>query len=236
MQLPFFYIGEIDIMNDELVLDESNSRHAVSVLRMQEGAALYVTDGKGHLINAVIIDNHKKKCRLRVTGSSSTAEGARRTAIAISLIKNPVRFEWFLEKATEIGVTDIFPLHCQRTEKQHYRQDRMHNVLVSALLQSRQTWLPLLHEPMKYMEIVKQDKFGQKFIAHCLEENKKQLDQSMIDATASRLILIGPEGDFTLSEIEQALQCGFVPITLGETRLRTETAGIVASVLLKNFN
>lgn len=235
MQLPFFYVEHID-GGSSLELDEANSRHAVSVLRMPEGGGLFVTDGKGHLLNAVITDAHKKKCRVRISGSSYTAAAERKTAIGISLVKNLVRFEWFLEKATEIGVSDIFPLLCERTEKQHFRDDRMRNVLISALLQSRQTWLPVLHEPIKFEKMLNQDKFGQKFIAHCVGQDKKQLDQTIIDPGASPIILIGPEGDFSIPEIEQAVQHGFTPVALGETRLRTETAGIVAAVLLRNCN
>jgi len=235
MQYPFFYIKEIDINNDSLVLDEDNSRHAVSVLRMQEGEGLHVTDGMGKLLDARITDANKKKCRVHITGSFSAPAPGRTIAIAISLVKNPVRFEWFLEKATEIGVSAIFPLLCQRTEKQHFRKERMRNVLVSAMLQSRQTWLPLLHEPSKFEKILGHDKFGQRFIAHCLEEDKRRLDQTTVDSSGSQLILIGPEGDFSPAEIEQAIQNGFVPVTLGATRLRTETAGMVAAALLKNF-
>jgi 16S rRNA (uracil1498-N3)-methyltransferase len=234
VSLPFFYIENIEQGSPELVLDESNSRHAISVLRMQEGEPMHLTDGQGRLLSGSITVAHKKNCRVRITGSSYTAAPERKTGIGISLIKNPVRFEWFLEKATEIGVTDIFPLLCHRTEKQHFRQDRMKNVLISALLQSRQTWLPALHEPVKFENIItEQDKFAQKLIAHCLEQDKKKLDKATIAAAASQLVLIGPEGDFTAAEIEGALRNGYIPVTLGETRLRTETAGVVAAVILK---
>jgi len=237
VSLPFFYIENIEQGSTDLLLDEDNSRHAVSVLRMQAGEPLHLTDGKGHLLSGSITDPHKKKCRVRITGSSYTAAPERSIGIGISLVKNPVRFEWFLEKATEIGVTDIFPMLCQRTEKQHFRQARMKNVLVSALLQSQQTWLPLLHEPVKFDHIIAtQDKFGQKLIAHCLEQDKKKLEKTIVDTGSSQLILIGPEGDFTTAEIERALQNGYTAIALGNTRLRTETAGIVAAVILKNID
>jgi 16S rRNA (uracil1498-N3)-methyltransferase len=233
LSLPFFYTEQIEHGNPELLLDEGNSKHAVSVLRMQDGELLHLTDGKGYLLSGIITVAHKKNCRVHITGSSYTEAPERKTGIGISLIKNPVRFEWFLEKATEIGVTDIFPLLCQRTEKQHFRQDRMKNVLVSALLQSRQTWLPVLHEPVKFDNMVaEQDKFAQKLIAHCVDQDKRKLDKTTI--AASQLILIGPEGDFTPAEIERAVQNGYIPVALGETRLRTETAGIVAAVLLRN--
>jgi len=233
MSLPFFYIENFDSSLQELLLDEDNSRHVVSVLRMQAGEAMHLTDGKGSLLTASITDAHKKKCRVAITGIQHTEPAAATTAIGISLVKNPVRFEWFLEKATEIGIAAIFPLLCTRTEKQHFRYDRMKNVLVSALLQSRQTWLPVLHEPMKFEKVIGAEGFPQKFIAHCIEDKKQQLASGLIIAASSRLVLIGPEGDFTAEEIAMALAHDFVPVALGETRLRTETAGLVAAVLLK---
>ena len=232
MSIPFFYIENIDA-GDTNVLDEDNSRHVVSVLRMQEGEPLNLTDGKGNLLTAVITDPHKKKCRVSITGRQFTEPPARKTGIGISLVKNPVRFEWFLEKATEIGVSEIIPLLCSRTEKQHFRYGRMKNVLVSALLQSRQTWLPVLQEPVKFDTVLSLPSYQQKFIAHCIEEDKKNLGSKLINVSASQLILIGPEGDFTPGEIAEALQNGFVPVALGETRLRTETAGVVAATILK---
>ncbi|MEP7279220.1 MAG: RsmE family RNA methyltransferase [Bacteroidota bacterium] len=234
MSLPFFYIEQFDAGGKVLVLDEDNSRHVISVLRMQQGEALHLTDGQGNLLTGVIAEPHKKKCAITITEARYFARPERKTAIGISLVKNPVRFEWFLEKATEIGITEIFPLVCSRTEKQHFRHARMKNVLVSALLQSRQTWLPLLHEPVKFETVLGQLLFRQKFIAHCLEDSKQSLGSGLISPADSQLVLVGPEGDFTRAELEQALQDGFIPVALGETRLRTETAGIVAAVLLKN--
>ena len=233
MSIPFFYIANIDSGTDSIVLDEDNSRHVVSVLRMETGEQLHLTDGKGSLVTASITDPHKKKCRLSVTGTQFIVQPARITAIGISLVKNPVRFEWFLEKATEIGITSIFPILCHRTEKQHFRYDRMKNVLVSALLQSRQAWLPILHEPVKFDRVMAQADYQQKFIAHCIEEDKKNIGGGLINPSVNQLILIGPEGDFTADEIAIAIQHDFIPVALGATRLRTETAGMVAAVLLK---
>jgi len=234
MNLPFFFAADADDSTDTLELDEDNSRHAVNVLRMQEGESLHLTNGKGHLFTAVIAGAHKKKCRLTITGTQAIPSPARKTGIGISLVKNAVRFEWFLEKATEIGITEIFPLLCHRTEKQHFRADRMKNVLISALLQSRQVWLPQLHEPTRFEQVVEQAAYEQKFIAHCLEDDKQNLDNRLIDIKANQLILVGPEGDFTPAEIAAAIQHQFIPVALGNTRLRTETAGMVAAVLLKN--
>jgi 16S rRNA (uracil1498-N3)-methyltransferase len=235
MSLPFFYIENTEPDNGMLLLDEDNSRHVVSVLRMQEGESLHLTDGKGSLLTAGIAQAHKKKCRVSITGTAYTLPPSKKISIGISLVKNPVRFEWFLEKATEIGITDIVPLLCSRTEKQHFRQDRMKNVLISAMLQSRQTWLPVLQQPIKFEQAILQAGFQQKFIAHCIEENKQPLNVNTIQSSVNQFILIGPEGDFTTDEVAMALKQDFIPVTLGTTRLRSETAGMVAAVLLKNL-
>jgi 16S rRNA (uracil1498-N3)-methyltransferase len=158
-------------------------------------------------------------------------------AVAISLLKNANRFEWFLEKATEIGVNKITPLLCERTERQQFRYERLKSIMMSAMVQSRQCWLPLLNEPVKFEEYIKQingDDKVQKLIAHCAEGRKSPLTNKLINHFRELIILIGPEGDFTSEEISFALLHNFIPVTLGETRLRTETAGIVAAVMMCN--
>jgi len=232
MQLPFFYIVDYNSSQKEIVLDEDTSRHVVQVLRMKEGEKLNLTDGKGNLIIAEIIDAHKKHCSVNVNDSTFTPQSSRKTTIAISLLKNSNRFEWFLEKATELGILEIIPLICERTEKQKFRYDRMKGICISAMLQSQQCWLPVLREPVKYIEYIKSkcNPDLTKFIAHCEEAAEKQ-NLSTFQRLNKSTILIGPEGDFTKQEIELALQNNFVPVSLGETRLRTETAGVVAAVL-----
>ncbi len=238
MPLPFFYTDEIKTTATQFVLNEETSKHVVQVLRMQNVEQLLLTDGKGNLFKAEIIDDSRKKCIVNVL-SVTQVPPTKKNTIAISLVKNSTRFEWFLEKATEIGVNKIVPLLCSRTEKQHFRSDRMKSILISAMLQSQQSWLPVLHEPVKYNEYikhVKEDIALQKFIAHCEEKNsKKQLANSILTNSAERLILIGPEGDFTKEEITDALQNNFLAVALGDTRLRTETAGVVAATLLCNY-
>src|SRR6188768_1957892 len=150
MTLPFFYINEYNTAQKEIVLDEDTSRHVVQVLRMKEGEKLNLTDGKGSLIIAEVIDAHKKHCSVKIIDTRFTTHDSRKVAIAISLLKNTSRFEWFLEKATEIGVSEIIPLICERTEKQKFRFDRMKGICISAMLQSQQTWLPVLHEPKQF--------------------------------------------------------------------------------------
>lgn len=230
--LPFFYLSAYEPGAAELTLDEDNSRHIVQVLRMQPGERLQLTDGKGALLTAVITDDHKKKCRVRIESAETQPPPKKNVTIAISLLKNASRFEWFLEKATEIGVSRIIPLLCERTEKQHARPDRLRNILVSAMLQSQQTWLPELPDPLPLASVLESPASDQRLIAHCLEHPRPTQSLASTTSASSALILIGPEGDFSPKEIESALNKGFVPVTLGDNRLRTETAGVVAATLL----
>jgi 16S rRNA (uracil1498-N3)-methyltransferase len=232
MPLPFFYIEDITAENGLITLTEDASRHIVQVLRMKKGEQLQLTDGKGNLLTSEITDDNKKKCVVKIKVTRHTEQGPRKISIGISLIKNAGRFEWFLEKATEIGITEIIPMICERTEKQHFRFERMKNILVSAMLQSQQSWLPEMKEAKSFDDIIKHSMQSQKFIAHCVEDKKVSLTDAINAATDSQIILIGPEGDFTKSEIESALHYHFIPVIIGETRLRTETAGIVAGALL----
>jgi 16S rRNA (uracil1498-N3)-methyltransferase len=274
MAAPFFYIDSWSPGQQEITLDEDNSRHVIQVLRMRPGEALRLTDGKGTLLDAVILDDHKKKCRAAIKNSAAAPQHPNKVTIAISPVKNAARFEWFLEKATEIGVSSIIPLICERTERQSIRTDRLRNILVSAMLQSQQAWLPTLAEPTPLSALLTQTPAGQAYIAH-LPDAPRATD-SLVMLTreqsspitepqtashppdppvgpvaplrlgrvsdfrpsalgarpASCTILIGPEGDFTPKEVEAALTARFIPVSLGHTRLRTETAGIVAAILL----
>ncbi len=236
MQIPFFYISQYSPSDKLTPLDEDTSRHIVQVLRMKKGDALHLTDGKGNLFTASIEDNHKKHCTVRITHSESLPPPSRHLAIGISPLKNNSRFEWFLEKAAELGINEIIPVSCNRTVRQKFRTDRMKTILISALLQSRQVWLPVLHEPIGYellfaqQEVVRCD---QKFIAHCIESEKRNLSDLINESLKSQIILIGPEGDFTPEEVDFAIQNHFIPVALGDTRLRAETAGVAAAVLMR---
>jgi 16S rRNA (uracil1498-N3)-methyltransferase len=234
MTLPFFYITNYDVVQKEIMLDEDTSRHIVQVLRMKIGEKINLTDGKGNLLTCEIADDHKKHCSVVVKGTKHKAQGTRQVSIAISLLKNTNRFEWFLEKSTEIGIRAFIPLICERTEKQKFRFDRMQGICISAMLQSQQCWLPLLHEPVKFENLVREPFDGQKFIAHCAEADKKTIVASPVSSHS--IICIGPEGDFTMEEIRTALENNFIPVSLGETRLRSETAGVAAAVLLQMRN
>jgi 16S rRNA (uracil1498-N3)-methyltransferase len=235
MSAPFFFLENISQSDDILTLDEDSSRH-VSVLRMNKGEKVQVTDGKGIFLDCSITDPHKKHCKLRVDQRSKKARGKREVTIAISLLKNAVRFEWFLEKATELGINTIIPLICSHTEKQKFRLDRMRNLMVSAMLQSQQAWLPDLHQPIPLDQFFSEKSFissTQKFIAHCLPQTKRNLADLVNDTVPSQIILIGPEGDFSPAEIDLAIENHFDAVALGETRLRAETAGVVAATILR---
>ncbi len=240
MALPFFYKEDMNLSISDVVLDEDTSKHIVQVLRMKVGEQLQLTDGKGKKITTEITDGNRKKCTVRIVETTNCKSHNTNITIAISLIKNNTRFEWFLEKATEIGVTTIIPLICERTEKQNFRYDRMNTILISAMLQSQQCWLPVLYEPVQYDKLwqssktlPKLEEYEQKFIAHCRDGEKRNLADLNKESLSTKVILIGPEGDFTKEETDLAIQHHFIPVSLGNTRLRTETAGVVAAILLR---
>jgi 16S rRNA (uracil1498-N3)-methyltransferase len=233
MPLPFFYTDPFLPSDNIVVLNEENSKHIVQVLRMQNGKQIKLTDGFGNIFLAEITDAHKKKCTVKIIERSEHGSPANKVCIALSPVKNNSRLEWFLEKATEIGVSEIVLLMCERTEKQNIRLDRMKGILISAMLQSQQAWLPILEEPKKYAAYIKEAKAENKFIAHCEEDKKNSLKETTtIKPISNTTILIGPEGDFTPQEIALALENNFTPVALGNTRLRTETAALVAATLL----
>jgi 16S rRNA (uracil1498-N3)-methyltransferase len=229
MELPIFFSHEPS-SQDFITLNEETSKHVVQVLRMQPGEKLQLTDGAGNVNTAEIIDPHKKKATVRLIDKNLIPKKAAKISLGISLLKNSSRFEWFLEKATEIGITEIYPLLCERTEKQHFRYDRMKQISISAMLQSKQFWLPALHEPTSVNEVITNSKYSTKLIAHCGDETKNPV--ANFSKQQSVQILIGPEGDFTKEEIALAIDNNFKPVTLGENRLRTETAGVVAATIL----
>jgi 16S rRNA (uracil1498-N3)-methyltransferase len=234
MPLPFFFTEPILATDIFVMLNEENSKHIVQVLRMQVGKQIKLTDGVGNIYTAEITDAHKKKCAVKILTREFIPQTKNKVCIAVSPLKNNSRLEWFLEKATEIGVSEIVPLLCDRTEKQNLKQERLQGILISAMLQSQQAWLPILTEPKKYDKFIMEVRTENKFIAHCEELNKQSLRTilSTLQPFNPSTILIGPEGDFTSTEIELAIQNDFTPVALGSTRLRTETAALVAATLL----
>jgi 16S rRNA (uracil1498-N3)-methyltransferase len=239
MSLPFFFVENLSVPEPVVTLNEETSRHVAMVLRMKHRDRLRLTDGKGNWIIGEISGNHKKSCVITKIETGKQIQSQQKTIIAISLLKNSNRFEWFIEKATEIGVHEIIPMICARTEKQQFRYDRIQNIMVSAMLQSQQVWLPVLHKPLAFEKILKlSHEFQhevQRLIANCGDQPKQPLT-SLINRADIRIILIGPEGDFTKDEIEKAIEQHFKPISLGDSRLRTETAGVVAAAIMTNPN
>ncbi|HDP75972.1 MAG TPA: 16S rRNA (uracil(1498)-N(3))-methyltransferase [Bacteroidales bacterium] len=224
--MQIFYAPNIDGL--EYQLPEDESKHCIRVLRMQIGDELYLTDGCGNLHTARIVDDNSKRCLVQVV--STQHEFSKRPFnlhIAIAPTKNIDRFEWFLEKATEIGVDTITPLLCERSERKEIKVDRLQKVAVAAMKQSVKAYLPIVNEIQPFKEFIKSNQSDIKAIAHC---NSWDLEpfQKVIQAGRSLLILIGPEGDFSPTEVSLAISNGFHEVSLSTSRLRTETAGIVA--------
>jgi len=228
--LPLFFQENLDRPEDLVVASEETRRHVVTVLRMQVGESILLTDGKGLEVEAAIMRADKKTLEVKKGKTTRHDPPVRQIILAISLLKNATRFEWMLEKATEIGVTQFYPLLAERTERQHFRGDRLRQILISASMQSGRFHFPVLHEPISLALFADIDFSGNKYIAHCMQGEKQVLTKLGGD----QILLIGPEGDFSPTELEMAIEKGFHPVTLGNTRLRTETAGMVGAVMMCN--
>jgi 16S rRNA (uracil1498-N3)-methyltransferase len=226
--MQLFYTPDINPSHPHYLLNEEESKHCVRVLRLENGAEVQLIDGRGGLYVARIQDAHPKRTVLQIV--SVINEFGKRNHylhIAIAPTKNIERIEWFLEKATEIGIDEITPIICQRSERKEVKTERLNKIITSAIKQSLKAYHPILNEALSYPQFLHKSFTGQKFIAHC-EPGEKIAIQSDLKRNGSYLILIGPEGDFTTPEIELALERDYKGITLGESRLRTETAALEA--------
>lgn len=220
-----FYAPDIKSTNQ---LPEQESRHCVKVLRMSEGDKIVVTDGKGYLYYCTIIQAHHKHTALSIDKEVQQPKTWNfELQLAFAPTKNMDRNEWFVEKATEIGINRISPLKCSFSERKEVRLDRLEKVAISAMKQSKQAVVPTIDEMVSFDDFIIQPFEGQKFIAHCYNDIKNPLT-SIYKKNQNALILIGPEGDFSEEEVQKALDNGFTPISLGDNRLRTETACLVA--------
>jgi len=228
-----FYEPHITIGSTHFELSEETSKHCVQVLRMQEGDELQLTNGMGGLFRAQMQIAHKKHSAVQIISTTTVAAPEQKIVLGISLLKNAVRLEWLFEKATEMGIHSIVPLLCERTIHERFKMDRMQHILQSAMIQSQQAWLPLLNTPIAYKDFFNQYKANQQYIAHCEQSSKTSI--KALAPSQDCILLIGPEGDFTPKEIEMAMSHQYQAIHLGPTRLRTETAGIFALSVLKNF-
>lgn len=233
--MQLFYQPELTQDSQQCSFDKEEGKHIVKVLRKKEGDILHITNGLGMLFTAEIVLADVKQCLANITKIEVFKKPSFYLHLAVALTKMSDRYEWFLEKATEIGVSEITPILCEHSERKVVKEERFEKVLQSAMKQSLQTFMPKLNSAIAFKEFINRGFKGQKFIAHCEETDRKSLKQQ-IQTKENVTILIGPEGDFSVKEIETALQQGFIPVTLGPTRLRTETAAIVAchSVVFMN--
>jgi len=216
-----------DNSKTEFTLPYEESRHITKVLRKKEGETLQFTNGKGQLLIAEITTSDIRKTRVRISKKiEKEKQHNYYLHIAIAPTKNMDRFEWFLEKACEIGIDEITPIICHHSERKVVKTERCNRILLSAMKQSLKHHLPKLNEGTSFKDFIKQDFEGNKYIAHCEEGKKIELRKEKKEKRT--LILIGPEGDFSINEIDIALQNEFKSVSLGNSRLRTETAGIVA--------
>jgi 16S rRNA (uracil1498-N3)-methyltransferase len=223
-----FYTPDIDPSHSQYFLTEEESKHCIRVLRLENGSEVQLVDGKGGFYTATIQGAHPKRTILQIN-SLVTSFNKRNhyLHIAVAPTKNIERMEWFLEKATEIGIDEISPIICQRSERKEVKTDRLNKIITSAIKQSVKAYHPVLNEPLTFNQLLAKPFEGQKFIAHCEKSDKTNLRAELMPQ-GSYLILIGPEGDFTPNEIDDALRNGFKATTLGESRLRTETAALEA--------
>lgn len=221
---------------DKLLLSEQESHHCVKVLRTREGERVYAVDGLGGFYEAVLIEANPKKCKLSIESETKDYSPLPyELHIGIAPTKSIDRFEWFLEKATEIGVSSITPILCERSERKFVRPDRLEKVVISAMKQSMKAYKPMVHQAVQFKDWLRGDTANTRLIAHCIEGEKTNLWQ--MDLSNSLSISIGPEGDFSQAELDLAQDKGYKEISLGDYRLRTETAGIVAcSAVYFNFN
>ena len=217
-----------DLSGTAYTLNEEESKHCSKVLRLQVGDEVYLIDGKGGFYRAQIASSHPKHSELQII-ESKTEYGKRNhyLHIAVAPTKNIDRLEWFLEKATEIGIDEITPIVSERSERKEVKLERLNKVITSAVKQSLKAYHPTLNDLTKLNSFLSRNDSNQKFIAHCIEEEKVALKDS-ISLHGRYTILIGPEGDFSPKEVGLAKQAGFIPVSLGESRLRTETAALEA--------
>ncbi|MCP9611990.1 16S rRNA (uracil(1498)-N(3))-methyltransferase [Coprobacter tertius] len=232
--MHIFYTPEIETSKE---LPEEESQHCVRVLRLKEGDEIHLTDGKGAFYKAVITLSHPKHCKVDITETIYyTNPWPGKICIAIAPTKNIDRTEWFAEKCTEIGIDEIILLKCRFSERKEVKNERITKILVSAMKQSLKAVLPVLSGMTEFKKLVAQPFDGEKFIAHCYDDENKIPLKKAYTPGRNALVLIGPEGDFSTEEVEIAVKNGFKPISLGNSRLRTETAGVVACHTLQLIN
>ena len=235
--MNLFYQGNLSETSQNIIFDKDESRHIFKVLRHKLGDTLHITNGLGILFTAELVEVSQKQCLAIVTKAEKKAPLHYYLHMAVAPTKNNDRFEWFLEKATEIGISEITPILCDHSERKVIKVDRFEKIIESAMKQSLKMYKPKLNELTSFSDFIKlQSNFnGVKCIAHC-ENSEKALLKNLVQPTSNNIILIGPEGDFSYKEIALAQKNEFSPISLGESRLRTETAAIAACHTVFSIN
>ncbi|MFD2743592.1 MULTISPECIES: 16S rRNA (uracil(1498)-N(3))-methyltransferase [Sphingobacterium] len=235
-----FYTPDVRYTHSEYLLSEEESKHAIRVLRLQIGSTIHLVNGIGDLFQAEIIDAHPKRTALRIV--SHERDYQKRDYylhVAIAPTKNMDRLEWFIEKATEIGVDEITPIICEHSERKEVKIDRLIKVAVAAIKQSLKAYLPQINPAVSFLQFLEQQRAANpsqhKAIAHCVDMEKAYLN-TFFPPKSAYLILIGPEGDFSENEISSALADDFNMMSLGQSRLRTETAALMATAEVALLN
>ncbi len=225
--MQLFYNPTINETTKNFTFDREESKHIVKVLRKKDGDILFVTNGLGYLFKTEITLASDSKCTVQMVSFEKTAPSPFKLHLAVAPTKMNDRYEWFLEKATEIGVQEITPIICDRSERKVINIERFDKIILSAMKQSNELYLPKLNPAISFKEFLKKQNEGLQLIAHCEETDKKTL-KSILQSNTDVTVLIGPEGDFSEKEIALALEHKYIPVSLGNTRLRTETAAVVA--------
>ena len=226
--MHLFYHPEVLESDQQVIFSKEESRHIVKVLRKKEGDLLQLTNGKGYLFKIEILTAGTNKCIAEIKSFQKKAPAPYHLHLAVAPTKMNDRYEWFLEKSTEIGVQEITPLICDHSERKVLKTERFERVLQSAVKQSLHTYFPKLNDPLAFSDFLELHPRGQRYIAHCEDQAEKSSLKSRLQLNEPVVIMIGPEGDFSSEEISKALAAGWQPVSLGDSRLRTETAGMVA--------
>jgi 16S rRNA (uracil1498-N3)-methyltransferase len=225
--MQLFYNPTINETTESFTFDREESKHIIKVLRKKDGDILFVTNGLGYLFKTEITLASDSKCTVQMVSFEKSTPSNFKLHLAVAPTKMNDRYEWFLEKATEIGIQEITPIICDRSERKVINTDRFEKIILSAMKQSNELYLPKLNPAISFKEFIRQQNEGLQLIAHCEETDKKTL-KSVVQPNTNITVLIGPEGDFSEKEIALALEQKYIPVSLGNTRLRTETAAVVA--------
>jgi len=233
--MQLFYNPNIDEQTESFSFDKEESKHIIKVLRKKDSDILFVTNGSGSIFECEITLASDNKCTVKINTFEKKPTPKFHLHLAVAPTKMNDRYEWFLEKATEIGIQEITPIICDRSERKVINKERFDKIILSALKQCNEAYLPKLNEAVSFKEFVNQKNKGSLLIAHCEETDKKTL-KSVLKANEDITLLIGPEGDFSVKEIALAMENNYIPVSLGNTRLRTETAAVVACHSVVFFN